>query len=120
MDIDGWLREIGLAEYAEMFRANDIGIERIEIPTSGGVDDALVLGLAVVPFAIVAPHGLWASVSDQASRPLHHPAARRLVSSLYIRPRPLRSFADSLSTALPPRGDNAKCPRRNWRAARWN
>jgi SAM domain (Sterile alpha motif) len=24
LDIDGWLRGIGLAQYAEMFRANDI------------------------------------------------------------------------------------------------
>ena len=24
MDIDGWLRGIGLAQYAEIFRANDI------------------------------------------------------------------------------------------------
>jgi hypothetical protein len=31
---------------------------------------AAVLGLAVVPFAVVAPSGLWASVSGQASRPL--------------------------------------------------
>jgi len=29
-----------------------------------------VVVLLVVPFAIVAPHGLWASVSGQASRPL--------------------------------------------------
>jgi uncharacterized membrane protein len=29
-----------------------------------------VLVLAVVPFAIVAPHGVWTSVSGQASRPL--------------------------------------------------
>ena len=27
MDIDGWLRGIGLSEYAEMFRVNDITIE---------------------------------------------------------------------------------------------
>ena len=27
MDIDGWLRGIGLAQYAEMFRANDIDVE---------------------------------------------------------------------------------------------
>ena len=27
MDIDGWLRGIGLAQYAETFRANDIDIE---------------------------------------------------------------------------------------------
>jgi uncharacterized membrane protein len=31
---------------------------------------AAVLALAVVPFAIVGPSGLWASVSGQASRPL--------------------------------------------------
>jgi hypothetical protein len=27
LDIDDWLRGIGLAQYAEMFRANDIDIE---------------------------------------------------------------------------------------------
>ena len=27
MDIDGWLRGIGLAQYAEIFRANDIDIK---------------------------------------------------------------------------------------------
>ena len=28
LDIDGWLRRIGLAQYAELFRANDIDGER--------------------------------------------------------------------------------------------
>jgi hypothetical protein len=27
LDIDGWLRRIGLTQYAEMFRANDIDDE---------------------------------------------------------------------------------------------
>jgi hypothetical protein len=27
LDIDSWLRGIGLAQYAEMFRANDIDIK---------------------------------------------------------------------------------------------
>lgn len=31
---------------------------------------ALVLAAIVVPFALLAPHGLWASVNGQASRPL--------------------------------------------------
>jgi hypothetical protein len=29
--IDGWLRGIGLAQYAEMFRANDIDIELLGV-----------------------------------------------------------------------------------------
>ena len=43
MDIDGWLRGIGLAQYAEMFRANDIDIELLRRLTS---DDLKEIGVA--------------------------------------------------------------------------
>ena len=43
MDIDGWLRGIGLAQYAEMFRANDIDIELLGRLTS---DDLKDIGVA--------------------------------------------------------------------------
>ena len=39
MDIDGWLRGIGLAEYAEMFRANDINIELLGQLTNDDLKD---------------------------------------------------------------------------------
>ena len=39
MDIDGWLRRIGLAQYAEMFRANDIDIELLGRLTNDDLKD---------------------------------------------------------------------------------
>ena len=43
MDIDGWLRRIGLAQYAEMFRANDIDGEMLGRLTN---DDLKDIGVA--------------------------------------------------------------------------
>ena len=43
MDINGWLRGIGLAQYAEIFRANDIDIELLGRLTN---DDLKDLGVA--------------------------------------------------------------------------
>ena len=43
MDIDGWLRGIGLAQYAEMFRANDIDGEMLGRLTN---DDLKNIGVA--------------------------------------------------------------------------
>jgi len=45
LDIDGWLRGIGLAQYAEMFRANDIDIELLGRLTNDDLKD-----LGVVSF----------------------------------------------------------------------
>ena len=45
MDIDGWLRGIGLAEYAEMFRANDIDIELLGQLTNDDLKDIGVVSL---------------------------------------------------------------------------
>ena len=39
MDIDGWLRRIGLAQYAEIFRANDIDIELLRRLTNDDLKD---------------------------------------------------------------------------------
>jgi class 3 adenylate cyclase len=43
LDIDGWLRGIGLAQYAEMFRANDI--DNIELLGSLSNDDLKEIGV---------------------------------------------------------------------------
>ena len=43
MDIDGWLGRIGLAQYAEMFRANDIDGELLGRLTN---DDLKDIGVA--------------------------------------------------------------------------
>jgi hypothetical protein len=43
LDIDSWLRGIGLAQYAEMFRANDIDGELLDRLTS---DDLKEIGVA--------------------------------------------------------------------------
>jgi class 3 adenylate cyclase len=45
LDIDGWLRGIGLDQYAEMFRANDIDIELLSRLTNDDLKD-----LGVVSF----------------------------------------------------------------------
>ena len=45
LDIDGWLRGIGLAQYAEMFRANDIDGELLGRLTN---DDLKDIGVGLV------------------------------------------------------------------------
>ena len=45
MDIDGWLRGIGFAQYAEMFRANDIDIELLGRLTNDDLKDIGVVSL---------------------------------------------------------------------------
>jgi hypothetical protein len=47
LDIDGWLRGIGLAQYAEMFRANDIDIELLGQLTNDDLKDVGVVSLGV-------------------------------------------------------------------------
>ena len=43
MDIDGWLRRIGLAQYAEMFRANGIDGELLRRLTNDDLKDVGVV-----------------------------------------------------------------------------
>jgi predicted ATPase/class 3 adenylate cyclase len=45
LDIDGWLREIGFAQYAEMFRTNDIDIELLGRLTNDDLKDIGVVSL---------------------------------------------------------------------------
>jgi class 3 adenylate cyclase/predicted ATPase len=45
LDIDGWLRGIGFAQYAEMFRANDIDIELLGRLTNDDLKDIGVVSL---------------------------------------------------------------------------
>jgi class 3 adenylate cyclase len=45
LDIDGWLRGIGFAQYSEMFRANDIDIELLGRLTSDDLKDIGVVSL---------------------------------------------------------------------------
>ena len=45
MDIDGWLRRIGFAQYAEMFHANDIDIELLGRLTNDDLKDIGVVSL---------------------------------------------------------------------------
>jgi class 3 adenylate cyclase/predicted ATPase len=45
LDIDGWLHEIGFAQYAEMFRANDIDIELLGQLTNDDLKDIGVVSL---------------------------------------------------------------------------
>ena len=45
MNIDSWLGEIGFAQYAEMFRANDIDIELLVRLTNDDLKDMGVVSL---------------------------------------------------------------------------
>jgi class 3 adenylate cyclase/predicted ATPase len=45
LDIDGWLREIGFAQYTEMLRANDIDIELLARLTNDDLKDVGVVSL---------------------------------------------------------------------------
>jgi hypothetical protein len=45
LDIDDWLRGIGFAQYAEMFRANDINIELLGRLTNDDLKDVGVVSL---------------------------------------------------------------------------
>jgi class 3 adenylate cyclase/predicted ATPase len=45
LDIDGWLRGIGFAQYAEMFRANDIDVEQLGGLTNDDLKDVGVVSL---------------------------------------------------------------------------
>jgi class 3 adenylate cyclase/predicted ATPase len=80
LDIDGWLRGIGLAQYAEMFRANDIDIELLGRLTNDDLKD-----IGVVSFghrkklleAIAEPAGAFPVSPQPAIEPKAHDAAER-------------------------------------------
>ena len=66
MDIDGWLRGIGLAQYAEMFRANDIDGEMLGRLTN---DDLKDIGVA----SFGHRKKLLEAIADLASAPATAP-----------------------------------------------
>jgi len=80
LDIDGWLRGIGLAQYAEMFRANDIDIELL-----GGLTNNDLKDIGVVSFghrkklleAIAELAGACPVSPQPAIEPKAHDAAER-------------------------------------------
>jgi class 3 adenylate cyclase/predicted ATPase len=80
LDIDGWLRGIGLAQYAEMFRANDIDIELLGRLTNDDLKD-----IGVVSFghrkklleAIAELAGAFPVSPQPAIEPKAHDAAER-------------------------------------------
>ena len=92
MDIDGWLRRIGLAQYAEMFRANDIDGELLGRLTNDDLKD-----VGVVSF--VHRKKLLEAIAEVGSRPAAAsaaPAARRHQSPpLWHRPPPLHRLTPS-------------------------
>ena len=83
MDIAGWLRGIGLSEYAEIFRANDINIELLGQLTNDDLKDIGVVSLghrkklleAIAELAVVV------SVSPEPRAP--ESAERRQVTVMF-------------------------------------
>ena len=68
MDIDGWLRRIGLTQYAEMFRANDIDGELLRRMTNDDLKD-----IGVVSFG--HRKKLLEAIAELGSAPAAPPAA---------------------------------------------
>ena len=76
MDIDGWLRGIGLAEYAEMFRANDINIELLGQLTNDDLKDIGVVSLGHRKKLLEAIAERAGDVSVSSEPTLSEPQAR--------------------------------------------
>jgi class 3 adenylate cyclase/predicted ATPase len=80
LDIDGWLRGIGLAQYAEMFRANDIDIELLGQLTNDDLKDIGVVSLGhrkKLLEAIADLAGVFPVSPQPAIEPKAHDAAER-------------------------------------------
>jgi class 3 adenylate cyclase len=80
LDIDGWLRGIGLAQYAEMFRANDIDIELLGQLTNDDLKDIGVVSLGhrkKLLEAIAELAGVFPVSPQPAIEPKAHDAAER-------------------------------------------
>ena len=74
MDIDGWLRRIGLAQYAEMFRANDIDGELLGRLTN---DDLKDIGVA----SFGHRKKLLEAIAELGGAPAATPAPRPVVQA---------------------------------------
>jgi class 3 adenylate cyclase len=85
LDIDGWLRGIGLAQYAEMFRANDIDAELLGRLTNDDLKDLGVASFghrkmlleAIAELAGAVPVSLQPALIEPKA---HHAAERRQVT----------------------------------------
>ena len=90
MDIDGWLRGIGLAQYAEIFRANDIDGELLGRLTNDDLKDIgvasfghrkkLLEAIAALTAAPEAPSSIPVAVTEPKT---HDTAERRQVTVMF-------------------------------------
>ena len=90
MDIDGWLRGIGLAQYAEIFRANDIDGELLGRLTNDDLKDIgvaslgyrkkLLEAIAALTTAPKAPSSIPVAVREPKT---HDTAERRQVTVMF-------------------------------------
>ena len=90
MDIDGWLRGIGLAQYAEIFRANDIDGELLGRLTNDDLKDIGVASLGHRKKLLEAIAALTAAPEAPSSIPIavtepntHDNAERRQVTVMF-------------------------------------
>ena len=87
MDIDGWLRGIGLAQYAEMFRANDIDFMILPELTD---QDLEKMGVA----SLGHRRKLLRAIAELGSAPAATPAMPALIPSAAT-PPPLAASAEA-------------------------
>jgi class 3 adenylate cyclase/tetratricopeptide (TPR) repeat protein len=88
LDIDGWLRGIGFAQYAEMFRANDIDIELLGRLTNDDLKDLGVVSFghrkklleAIAELAGAVPVSLQPALIEPKA---HDAAERRQVTVMF-------------------------------------
>jgi hypothetical protein len=90
LDIDGWLRGIGLAQYAEIFRANDIDSELLGRLTNDDLKDIgvasfghrkkLLEAIAALTAAPEAPSSIPVAVTEPKT---HDTAERRQVTVMF-------------------------------------
>ena len=104
MDIDGWLRGIGFAQYAEMFRANDIDIELLGQLTNDDLKDIGVVSLGHRKKLLEAIAALAAAPEAPSRTPV--PAAEPKTQDTAERRQVTVMFSDLVgSTALSARMD---------------
>ena len=88
MDIDGWLRGIGLAQYAEMFRANDIDGELLGRLTN---DDLKDIGVA----SFGHRKKLLEAIAELGSAPARERRRRAGADPGYVAPPPISASAEA-------------------------
>ena len=90
LDIDGWLREIGLAQYAEIFRANDIDIKLLGRLTNDDLKEVGIVSfghrkklLETIAALVAAPEApSWIPVAATELK-AHDTAERRQVTVMF-------------------------------------